>query len=283
MYNIDSSLSGTVSQAALLHAPAPSGHAKFCAFRHGSIGDSSTVWIDHPCTFSLPPGQNAVYAAALPVTWACDSAKNGLSGAARAGRGLDSAFHNTIQPGRRETAGGERRLNVTVRRAFLSMLALRIIQGACMASDEDLQPAPTGIASTRQGVRPWALAILAVLVIPAIIAVQAFIAEPFRIPSSSMVPALLVGDHVVVTKFSYGLWLHFPLSSRLTDWPKISCAAPRGLQGARPRARSSPPSQTTDHVAPAPRALQHLRALTTDAPGTTIIRSTHLRTGVPSP
>ncbi len=52
-------------------------------------------------------------------------------------------------------------------------------------------------------VRTWGPALLAVLLI------RTFIFEPFRIPSGSMVPTLLIGDHVVVTKFSYGVQLPF--------------------------------------------------------------------------
>lgn len=49
-------------------------------------------------------------------------------------------------------------------------------------------------------VRTWGPAIFAVLFI------RTFIFEPFRIPSGSMLPTLQVGDHVFVTKASYGLW-----------------------------------------------------------------------------
>lgn len=42
-------------------------------------------------------------------------------------------------------------------------------------------------------------------VILAVLLLRSFVIEPFRIPSGSMIPTLLVGDFIVVNKFSYGL------------------------------------------------------------------------------
>jgi signal peptidase I len=41
------------------------------------------------------------------------------------------------------------------------------------------------------------------------LALRAFVVEPFQIPSGSMIPTLLIGDHLFVARFWYGLSLPF--------------------------------------------------------------------------
>lgn len=54
-----------------------------------------------------------------------------------------------------------------------------------------------------EGVNTLFIAVLIAL------AIRAFVIEPFRIPSGSMLPTLLVGDHLFVNKFVYGVRLPF--------------------------------------------------------------------------
>lgn len=49
-----------------------------------------------------------------------------------------------------------------------------------------------------------------------VLIIRSFLFEPFRIPSSSMVPTLLIGDFIFVNKFTYGLRLPV-LNSKIVD------------------------------------------------------------------
>ncbi len=55
--------------------------------------------------------------------------------------------------------------------------------------------------------REYAEALLSAILIA--LFVRAFVVEAFKIPSKSMVPTLMVGDHIFVNKFAYGIRLPF--------------------------------------------------------------------------
>ena len=57
--------------------------------------------------------------------------------------------------------------------------------------------------------QPWWLDWTAGLfpVILAVFVLRSFLFEPFKIPSGSMIPTLLIGDLILVNKFTYGLRL----------------------------------------------------------------------------
>jgi signal peptidase I len=70
--------------------------------------------------------------------------------------------------------------------------------------------------------------------------IRFWIVQPFRIPSSSMEPTLLVGDYIVVTKWSYGYgrFSFAPLEGILPDGRVFAAAPERGaIVVFRPEAR----------------------------------------------
>ncbi len=77
------------------------------------------------------------------------------------------------------------------------------------------KPAPTPSSHRKQwiieNVKSFGIAIILVLII------RSSIVEAFKIPSGSMIPTLMVGDHIFVNKFAYGLKV--PFSDFFTDTP----------------------------------------------------------------
>ena len=77
---------------------------------------------------------------------------------------------------------------------------------AYAAADAPAQRASLHEEKLRQ---PWWLEYSASFfpVILAVFVLRSFVVEPFKIPSGSMIPTLLVGDFILVNKFDYGLRL----------------------------------------------------------------------------
>lgn len=101
----------------------------------------------------------------------------------------------------------------TLRRATL-VNDLAGIEFATQKLDERAQAHLVRKSATREIIEQIGGAVLVALFL------RAFFYEAFRIPSASMVPTLLVGDHLFVNKFVYGFRIPFTVQKVLAKVPK---------------------------------------------------------------
>ncbi|MGB5245733.1 MAG: signal peptidase I [Woeseia sp.] len=88
----------------------------------------------------------------------------------------------------------------------LILTALTALSGVIVAINKFVwQKNGAAPGRTRATVVEYAQSFFPVLLI--VLIIRSFIFEPFRIPSGSMMPTLLEGDYIFVTKYSYGLRL----------------------------------------------------------------------------
>lgn len=138
-----------------------------------------------------------------------------------------------------------------------------------MSSDEIASPAPEAprpapVAEAKPGTDWWAEAKGVFWLVLAVLAFHSFLAKPFYIPSESMMPTLIKGDRLVVTKYPYG-WSYVSPSitripgppgewlGRLTGQDYLSIPFISGrLFGRLPRRGdiviAKPPTQYTDYI-----------------------------------
>jgi len=74
-----------------------------------------------------------------------------------------------------------------------------------------IAPAPEAKKSSLQEV--WSFIKTLVVLVAIAFCLRATVVEAFKIPSGSMIPTLLIGDHLLVSKVSYGLRLPFITNS----------------------------------------------------------------------
>ena len=104
---------------------------------------------------------------------------------------------------------------------------------------------PVPLAPAKKGTDWWAEIKAIFWLVLAVLAFHSFVAKPFYIPSESMMPGLLVGDRLVVSKYPYGWSWVSPSFHVLPHWQGR-------LWGAMPERGDivivTPPGQNSDYI-----------------------------------
>ena len=87
-------------------------------------------------------------------------------------------------------------------------------------SEAKLAGHSAGRAGRKSVVREYAEAIIVAMLLA--FAIRVLVVQAFKIPSGSMIPTLLIGDHILVSKLSYGF--QWPTDCKLQwNFPPVNC------------------------------------------------------------
>src|SRR6476660_9771829 len=90
--------------------------------------------------------------------------------------------------------------------------------------DATTTPNTMSVASPRRKslIREYSEAIILAMLLA--FAIRVFMVQAFKIPSGSMIPTLLVGDHILVSKLAYGIQWPSDCNFQVT-FPPVNCYA----------------------------------------------------------
>src|SRR6185503_19945935 len=88
--------------------------------------------------------------------------------------------------------------------------------------------APSAVAQPvkKSLVREYAEAIIVAMLLA--FAIRVFVVQAFKIPSGSMIPTLLIGDRILVSKLSYGLQWPEDCKFKMT-FPPVTCYTSKSI------------------------------------------------------
>ena len=87
-------------------------------------------------------------------------------------------------------------------------------------SEAKVSDQSAGRAGGKSIIREYSEAIIVALLLA--FAIRVFVVQAFKIPSGSMIPTLQIGDHILVSKLSYGL--QWPADCKLQwNFPPVNC------------------------------------------------------------
>ena len=94
--------------------------------------------------------------------------------------------------------------------------------------DATTTPNTMSVASPRRKslIREYSEAIILAMLLA--FAIRVFMVQAFKIPSGSMIPTLLVGDHILVSKLSYGIQWPGDCKFRVS-FPPVTCYTSHAL------------------------------------------------------